>query len=66
MKVEKILYQGKSPYQEVLVFEVILDLLIVCMYVGLSLSDIVMYNVLHCVCSLQPMGMSLCLMELFN
>lgn len=27
LKVENILYQGKSPYQEILVFEVILHLL---------------------------------------
>jgi spermidine synthase len=26
LKVEKILFQGKSPYQEILVFEVIFDL----------------------------------------
>jgi len=61
--VEKILYQGKSPYQEVLVFEVLFSYWY--QKYKLPLAS-VLYNLVIFVCSRQPMAKSLCLMVLFN
>jgi hypothetical protein len=63
LKVEKILYQEKSPYQEVLVFEVLSSY----WYQKYKLPLVsVLYNLVIFVCSRQPMAKSSCLMVLFN